>query len=65
AVAANGGSVRHFVCAEAQAETLTKLRGTAARRRQLLLARRRAGTSVVDAQHDDPVSAQGIGDGGE
>jgi hypothetical protein len=34
-------------------------------RRQLLLARRPAGTSVVDAQDDDPVSAQGIGDGDE
>jgi hypothetical protein len=34
-------------------------------RRQLLLARRPAGTSVVDPQHDDPVSAQGIGDGDE
>jgi hypothetical protein len=34
-------------------------------RRQLLLARRLAGTSVVDPQHDDPVSAQGIGDGQE
>jgi len=34
-------------------------------RRQLLLARRPAGTSVVDPQHDDPVSAQSIGDGQE
>jgi hypothetical protein len=34
-------------------------------RRQLLLARRPAGTSVVDPHHHDPVSAQGIGDGQE